>query len=313
METKQIEYFLAACETLNFTRAAESLDVAVPTLTRSIGKLEHELGGHLFRRERHLTHLTELGRMMQTHLAVARDATLAAKSDAQKYVNAETQLRIGVVPTMSANHLIQYLSTLRQTTPLLSLDIWEGQCADITGALDNSEIDIAIMSSPEYSDWYRAESIFLERYLVAFPTGHRFEKMEQIPLAEFEGEDYIKRLHCDFPSNFIKLGITKPYTQVRQRYSTEREDWVQLMVASGLGMTLMPEFLPILPGILTRPLVEPEVTRTLSIVTRRGRQHTRPVSLALDCARDMDWQNIQPISVNNISAASHLIQTTRRG
>lgn len=45
MEFHQVRYFLAACETLNFTRAAETCDVAVPTLTRAVKKLEDELGG----------------------------------------------------------------------------------------------------------------------------------------------------------------------------------------------------------------------------------------------------------------------------
>jgi len=57
----QIRYFLAVCETLNFTRAAEACNVSQPSLTRAIKGLEDELGGPLFRRERNNTHLTGLG------------------------------------------------------------------------------------------------------------------------------------------------------------------------------------------------------------------------------------------------------------
>ncbi|MBD8890056.1 LysR family transcriptional regulator [Roseibium litorale] len=70
MELQEIRYFLASCETLNFTRAAANCGVAVPTLTRAIKKLEEELGGQLFRRERRLTHLTDLGRLMQRHFEI---------------------------------------------------------------------------------------------------------------------------------------------------------------------------------------------------------------------------------------------------
>jgi DNA-binding transcriptional LysR family regulator len=68
MEMHQIRYFLAVCETLNFTRAAEQCNVTQPALTRAIQKLEEELGGLLFRRERHLTHLTDLGRLVRPQL-----------------------------------------------------------------------------------------------------------------------------------------------------------------------------------------------------------------------------------------------------
>src|ERR1700756_1300383 len=51
MEMHQIRYFLALCEELNFTKAAERCHVAQPSLTRAIKQLEEELGGALFRRE----------------------------------------------------------------------------------------------------------------------------------------------------------------------------------------------------------------------------------------------------------------------
>ena len=62
MEMHQIRYFLALCEELNFTRAAERCNVAQPSLTRAIRLLEEEFGGGLVNRERANTHLTELGR-----------------------------------------------------------------------------------------------------------------------------------------------------------------------------------------------------------------------------------------------------------
>ena len=64
MDLVQIRYFLALAETLNFTRAAERCNVTQPALTRSIQRLEDELGGPLLLRERNLTQLTELGRAM---------------------------------------------------------------------------------------------------------------------------------------------------------------------------------------------------------------------------------------------------------
>ena len=63
MEMHQVRYFVALCETLNFTRAAEKCNVTQPSLTRAIKLLEDELGGPLFNRERNQTHLTELGQI----------------------------------------------------------------------------------------------------------------------------------------------------------------------------------------------------------------------------------------------------------
>jgi DNA-binding transcriptional LysR family regulator len=59
-----IRYFLALSETLNLTKAAERCNVSQPALSRAIKVLETELGGELLRRERTVSHLTELGRRM---------------------------------------------------------------------------------------------------------------------------------------------------------------------------------------------------------------------------------------------------------
>jgi DNA-binding transcriptional LysR family regulator len=66
MEMHEIKYFLAACRTLNFHRAAELSHVSQPALTRAIQKLEAELGGHLFHRERSQIRLTDFGRLMRS-------------------------------------------------------------------------------------------------------------------------------------------------------------------------------------------------------------------------------------------------------
>ena len=145
------------------------------------------------------------------------------------------------------------------------------------------------MTQPEYPDSLRPVPLYKEPYLVAFAPGHRYGRMNAVPLKELEGEDYVKRIHCEFPSNFAKLGIARPYQTVKVRYATEREDWVQTIVAAGLGMTLMPKYLPLMEGIETRPIIEPEVSRTVSVVTRAGRKHSAPVQKALNAARSMQW------------------------
>jgi DNA-binding transcriptional LysR family regulator len=81
MEMHEVRYFLAVCDTLNFTRAAERCNVSQPSLTRAIQKLEAEFGGLLFRRERAATHLTDLGSLVRPQLErIAKDAESVKKA-----------------------------------------------------------------------------------------------------------------------------------------------------------------------------------------------------------------------------------------
>jgi len=108
-------------------------------------------------------------------------------------------------------------------------------------------------------------------------------------IRELEGEDYVKRLHCEFPAALARLGIAKPYHAVNVRYVGEREDWIQSLVQAGLGCAVMPEHLPLLPGLEMRPLVEPEVFREISLATVAGRPHSRPVAAAVSAAQRFSW------------------------
>jgi DNA-binding transcriptional LysR family regulator len=82
MEMHQVRYFLAVARERNFTRAAEQCHVTQPSLTRAIQKLEEEFGGQMFRRERALTHLTDLGRLMHPLLERSFEAVLVGDLDA---------------------------------------------------------------------------------------------------------------------------------------------------------------------------------------------------------------------------------------
>ena len=113
VELYQIRYFLAAAETLNFTKAAEGCAVTQPTLTRAIKKLEDELGGQLFHRERNNTHLTELGREMCHRFESIHQQAEAAGQVARQLLNLEkATLNIGVMCTIGPERVMALLAVI---------------------------------------------------------------------------------------------------------------------------------------------------------------------------------------------------------
>lgn len=87
MEMHQARYFFAVARQLNFTRAAEECHVAQPSLTRAIKLLEEELGGELFRRERNLSHLADLGRGHRGSLSCARKRPCVGTNGARQHAD----------------------------------------------------------------------------------------------------------------------------------------------------------------------------------------------------------------------------------
>jgi len=290
MELHQVRYFLKAGETLNFTRAAEQCGVSVPSLSRAIHQLEEELGGQLFRRERHLTHLTDLGRLMLQHFTKLNDAVDAAKRDASDYANlAGARLKLGIFASMGADILTAYLAALKTEAPGLELFIWEANCEEIEDALLRGEIDVALSSVEHRDERIRSVPLFREYFYVIFPPGHRFAQMNAVSLHELEGEDYVQRVHCEFPQNLQRLGATRPFNFVNLTYIGEREEWIQSLVRSGMGCAIMPQHIFLMPGIEMRKLVDPEVHREISVVECAGRPPTCPCAAAIAATRRTNW------------------------
>src|SRR5262249_22807497 len=182
MEMHQIRYFLAVCETLNFTRAAESCNVTQPALTRAVQKLEEELGGLLLRRERSRTHLTEFGRAMRPHLQdILRNADAAATT-ARSFLTLENApLRLGVMCTVGPLRCIGLLAEFNRGHRGVAVPLYEGVPSALGAMLEEGRLDLAVMAEPQgFAERFKVEPLYRERFLVAFPPGHRFERLELV-------------------------------------------------------------------------------------------------------------------------------------
>lgn len=289
MEMHQVRYFLAVCEAQNFSRAAESCHVAQPSLTKAIKKLEEEFGGALFYRERHRTQLTDLGRRLKPHLETVHAATAAAKADVEGFLAEDAMaIDLGVMSTIGPALMVDFFSRLRLENPDLDINIQEAQGHDLVKALRDGKIDAGLIGLPNLPDDFRVLPLYDERYTIAFAKGHPFEQLNAVPLLDLDGQEYLQRVHCEFTDHFDELGIERAF-KTNVRYSSEREDWIQTLVLAGLGCAVMPEYLPMLPGISTRPVTDPEVSRTIALVTVAGRRHTPALKAMIRLAGLFPW------------------------
>src|SRR3954453_2292178 len=147
VELHEIRYFLALSKTLNFTKAAEMCNVSQPALTRAIQKMEDELGGLLFSRERNNTHLTELGRLLEPHLTEVLARMVARKESATRFLRLDSaQLRLGVMCTIGPIRFVSFLSRFRADNPGIEITMTEAPAARICESLHKDEIDVALVA-----------------------------------------------------------------------------------------------------------------------------------------------------------------------
>jgi DNA-binding transcriptional LysR family regulator len=293
MEMHQIRYFLAVCETLNFTRAAETCNVTQPALTRAIQKLEEELGGLLLRRERSLTHLTDFGRLLYPQLKKIHDDAEAAKSTAKQFLKLENAaLGVGVMCTVGPVKFMSFLTQFRMHNPGIELTLTEGVPKRLSELLLEGALDLAVMAQPGgFDERLEIVPLYRERFMVAFSGGHRFERKNAVSFAETDGESYLLRINCEYKDELAEHRRRSGAT-LNRSWSSEREDWIQTMVAAGFGICFLPEYSPWVPGVLTRPLNEPEIAREVSLAYIAGRRFSPAVATFVNALKRYRWKDV---------------------
>jgi DNA-binding transcriptional LysR family regulator len=290
MDLHHIRYFLAVCDTLNFTRAAEACNVTQPALSRAIQQLEQDVGGLLFRREHNVTQLTELGLLMRPRLQQVMNAVSSVKVEAKQFLTLENaQLTAGIMCTVGPTRFTGLLADFRLRYPGVSLRLIEGIPAKLIERLEKGEIDVALMASvDDFPERCIVTPLYRERFLLACPRGHRFTKQEAVRFADLDGENYLLRVNCEYRSTLAQV-IKERGGNIHICYQSEREDWIQNMVAGGLGICFIPEFSAVVPGLELRPVVEPEVWREICLVTVAGRRMSPALSSFVKAVKQYPW------------------------
>lgn len=289
MEIHQVRYFVALCEVLNFTRAAEQCNVSQPSLTRAIKLLEHELGGALFLRDRNRTRLTELGVLMQPYLARVLEQIEGAKSEAQSLKRQlRTSLKLGVMCTIGPTMLLPLIAGFRSRHPDIDLTMRDAKGQALAQMLLDGELEVAILALPgEMDPRLHAIPLFSEPFMITFAPGHRFEHQNAVRAADLDGEPYVSRTNCEF-GDHIDRCLDQMGVHVSICYRSERDDWVAAMVMAGLGVGSAPANAILVPGLQARRMVEPEFVRSVCVATVRGRPHSPAVGALVRSA--MAWR-----------------------
>ena len=290
MDIHHIRYFLAVCETRNFTRAAEKSNVTQPALSRAIQQLEDEVGGLLFRRERSLTHITDLGALLRPRFQQILDELTGVRHEASQFLCLkDANLKVGVMCTIGPRRFTGLLTDFNSRHKGIQLQLVEGVPRQLSQLLESGEIDVAIMaSSEEFPERFDATPLYRERFMLAFPPGHRLARMEMVPFREIDGEIYLRRVNCEY-RDYLSETCRELGVVLNISYTSEREDWIQNMVAGGLGICFLPEYSAVVPGLQVRPVSEPDVVREVCLVTVSGRRFSPAVSTFVNAVKSYGW------------------------
>ena len=292
MDLVQIRYFLALGRTLNFTRAAEQCSITQPALTRSIQRLEDELGGPLILRERNLTQLTELGRAILPLLERTAAAADAARAEAEALRRRDSApSRLGLCHLVATGLLVPLLRELGARFAALELTVVHGTTACLADMLLQGELDAALLPEAELDvDRLNRWPLFQGTLSVLAPAGHAFEALETVPLAALDGETMLVRTEdgCALRRALDRM-CESASVRPRLRHRASTRDSIESMVAAGLGIALDSTGQPLGPGLIRRKLADPASRYRVMLAMVAGRPPGRAVDAFVKLARARDW------------------------
>lgn len=215
MELRHLRYFLAVCEEMNITKAAQKLMIAQPPLSRQIKDLEEEIGTPLFVRDHHNLRLTEEGVRFRSY---ANRIIMLADRSVEDIKEMHTGLRgtvyIAQVEGKAPHLMASYISSFAEKYPDVQYSLWNGNSDDVISRVKNGLADLAIIMEPFDPQGLHATPIYKEPWIAMFAQDHPLActKGNSIKLEMLEGYDLLipskgSRLQ-EITDWFAPLGIT---------------------------------------------------------------------------------------------------------
>jgi DNA-binding transcriptional LysR family regulator len=283
-----IRYFLAVGETLNLTKAAERCHVTQPALTRAIKALENELGGELLRRERALSHLTELGQRMLPMLRDCYETALAAKMMAASIRKREiAPLTVAISHTVSLGRFGPLLRELSRALPGLQLTLRRGSGREVAEWLRSGTAELVI-AGPHDENWPRVDTIrlFDEPLVLAVSSTHRLANTDEIEFRDLSSEAFLINEGCELVEE-LKACLKANGINNTHQVATQ-EDLLTLLKAD-LGIAIIPLGAVETNEVCRIELKKLNLARSVSVYSVAGRHRTVAYATLFNMLRAADW------------------------
>jgi len=265
VELRHLRDFVAVAEELNFTRAAQKLHVAQPSLTVQIKLLEEELGVRLLVRGKGRVSLTDEGRSFLVD--AKRVLALSAESVErvrQRNPRKTEQLKIGYVTSLHYHLFPVTLDAFHRAYPEVALNLFDMTPAEQLEALEAVKIDLGFIGLRESLSEANLAGECVARYeaLVAVSDKSPLSKKPRIDLKDIEGVFLVGMSERAYPGWQDAVNSSLSVAGLAAPRSLQEADGVQAMlgiVASGMGVALLPEHIKFqrYSGVRFRPLSQP--------------------------------------------------------
>ncbi|MBF5004419.1 LysR family transcriptional regulator [Diaphorobacter caeni] len=278
ISTRQIDAFLALAAQRNFTRAAMQCHLSQPAFSALIRALEEDLGIRLFDRSTRHVELTAAGaNFMESAQRIRTEMDAAVASMRDEATLRRGRVAIALLPSLAAGWLPERLAEFHQHHPGVELEIADVLSEPCIAMVASGKADFALAAIRADTPDLQAEPFCSDEYHLVCRDDHPLAKAPRgrrrpVSVAELAQWPFIHMARHSSVRQFLEAALhPQPMKSVME---VEQLATVMGMVRAGLGISAIPSLTLFhfqQPGLVTRPLLWPELTRQIYLVRRRDR------------------------------------------
>ncbi len=289
MELRQLEYFLILCEEMQFTRAAERLNIAQPTLSQQIKVLENEVNTPLFNRIGKKITLTEAGQILYRQAQTIFQTLHTTKMQMQQLASLEKGiLRVGALPGELTNIVSDLVLKFMHKYPHIQVTVTSGE--DIHLLLKNNTIDFGFSFSPlieNYDEQFVEIPLYTEKfcYVESKDTATATHFDEPVQLRHILNEPLVLFPNAHLCRRILNAAAKSEKLTVEPKFETSSIPAIFQFVEQGLGGTIVAKTLfdlhasdKLQAHIIQHPILERETL----LIYQKERQQSPAFKAFLD-------------------------------
>ncbi len=272
---KQLRYLCSVADHQHFGNAARACHVSQSTLSAGVVELEESLGTSLVERNNRNVVMTSVGievvQRARPILVEIEDLTSFCATQGKPF---HGRVRLGVIPTVAPFLLPQLLQTINLKFPEFQLFIREDLSDQLLEGLFKGELDLLLLALPFPSEQVETIALFDDEFYLATPLNHPLHSKKNLLSDDLQGESVLllEDGHCfrDHALEACKLRDS----QISTSYQANSLATIVQMVASGIGITLLPK-MAVESGVITndhlniRPFDQAGVARQIGLMWRK--------------------------------------------
>lgn len=258
MDIKQLHYFIAVSEQMNFSKAAERLHISQPSLSNAIKKLEQEIGSPLLERNTRNLQLTEAGELLfERAKVIVKNMEVLKIEMNEVIVHGTSDITIGVMESIK-HWLPKVIANFKKDYPQMKIHL-----VDILGSkrvkksLKSYKTHVIITNQLMDDPELEVQTLYEERLVAVLPLHHPLAQKDTLTISDICEEPFIISTEGFQTRRDILTSFEQAGKNINIQFEIERFETAVSLVREHLGVTILPE--NYLQGPTAKTIVKKEI------------------------------------------------------